>query len=156
MWLAILFILIALTHTIYEVRRRIICNKAFLNFTIDNSSINVDIRYLHPTDAEQSLSIQQAKLYIQETGFVLIPDMSYIFCPDIFLFVKYKIHADRFPKPIFLCVINDFRLTKESVIIKSSVKTILFETNSTFEMIIETNENIELQEKLKAFFTEEH
>lgn len=76
MWLAILFILLSLTHLAYKVRRRILCKKAFLNFTTENSSIDVDIRYLHPTDSEQTISNYRAKLYISETGFVLIPDMS--------------------------------------------------------------------------------
>ena len=144
--------LFVVTYFIVEIIRKVICFKQYQNFTKDCLPSIVKVRYLHPTDSEQNKANEYfAKLYLKPTGLVLIPEMSYVLCPDIFLFVNYKTHVNNFPRPIYLCEIKDLRTTKGMSILISKVGH-LFNTNSKFEMIFEYLDDSNLTDKLLFFY----
>lgn len=150
-FLSLLIPFALLTYFLIYLRERILCRRKFESIIEELIPRIVEIRYLHPTDSEQNIANEYyGKLYITENGLILIPEMPYIFSPDIFLFVKAKIYADAFPKPTFLCEINDFRTSQNMTVLTSKVKY-FFNTNSTFEMIFESPNDQYLIDDLKGF-----
>jgi hypothetical protein len=154
LFLSLLIPISLLTYFIIKARERILCHRKYADLTHGLNSRVAEIRYLHPTDSEQNISNEYfARLYITEKGLIIIPEMPYILCPDIFLFVTARVNADSFPKPLYLCEINNIRTSENMNVITSTVRHI-FNTNHFFEMIIESSKDITLAADLNNFCKE--
>jgi len=143
MWITIFILAICCLAIIIDSRRRIRSYKMYNDFTKELTPINATVRYLHPTNRERAISELSAKIFITKNGLIVMPLKESFYWPDIFLFVNYKVYEDNFPKPVYLGLIIDYRITKNVVIIISEVKKYL-NRNAAFEFIIEAeSENMD-------------
>lgn len=137
MWVPFLTLAVIFLVGSYSYIKHTRIKKVYTNFTKDFNPILTDIRYISYND--EGHFDGRSRIFIFKKTLIIIPEVQNLFGSEIFVFVYAPIYADALPKPSYLGVIGDYRISRNNVVITSTTSRPLH-TRYKFQVVMELDD----------------